>query len=123
MASGILPLKTAVACLPMLFRAMVKPKAAASSSTLGLALTVTKMLVTCGRRFKISCMAEPEMGVGLAIVAGMAVGAPYCGAGCASGVGAGVVRGCILVCYFLLKLSVFDFSLAIIKSFYSEILA
>ena len=43
-ASGILPLETAVACLPELFIASVKAKADESSSTLGLSFTAIKIL-------------------------------------------------------------------------------
>ena len=50
----MVPLKTAVACLPTAFRAIVSPRAAASSSTLGFALTVTRILLTWAMRFRMS---------------------------------------------------------------------
>ena len=43
-ASGILPLETAVACLPELLIASVKANAEESSSTLGLSFTAIKIL-------------------------------------------------------------------------------
>ncbi|MDQ5913658.1 MAG: hypothetical protein QG623_277, partial [Patescibacteria group bacterium] len=56
-AFGISPLNTAVACFPKLFKAMVRPRAADSSSTLGLDFTVTSMLLTCFIRLIMSCWA------------------------------------------------------------------
>ena len=60
-ASGISPLTTAVACLSSLLRKMVRPRAAASSSTDGFLLTVTKMFVTSLMLSMICFFAEPEV--------------------------------------------------------------
>lgn len=85
----------------MLFRAIVKPSAAESSSTLGLALTVTSIFVTCGRRFRISCRAGPANGAcGCGIGDGTGVGVAI-GAGAAKG----VFRGCMM---FLTSNSLFN---------------
>src|SRR5882762_2758010 len=57
MVEGTAPLNTAVACLPILFRTSVKPMHAASWSTDGLLLTVTKTLLALCRRSITCCLA------------------------------------------------------------------
>ena len=59
-AGGTSPRNTAVACLPSLCKKIVNASAADSSSTDGLALTVTKILVTSLMLSIILCFEDPS---------------------------------------------------------------